>query len=279
MASMLSFYGQRAGLCIGLTTTLALAGCLGDSNGGNGDRDDLGGGSTDSAAFADLAGHWEGTGLNLFGGEVEAWDAQVRIRGDGTIDYIQEDFILLENLGPDGTRDRVYAYENENGRRQFIQLVNKAGTHALGITEDGRPMVLEKGGITTSFQAHALVGEWAGDMFAVEDFPPRLVERQSNIGFVVDSLGVATISVPGLCEGLTIEALELRQDPGFGQNYWIADDLIDTGEGSDCPSPADPSFTRVIMTPDESHIGLSICDRADEAANGCGLFLLERNNP
>ena len=262
-----------AALCIG-AAALLITGCLDNDDNGK-DRDELAGGSLDTSTFAALAGNWEGTGLNLFDGEVEAWSAQVVIGADGMIDYIHEDFLLLESLSPEVVQDRVYAYVDEEERREYVQLVNEAGTHALGITGDGRPMVLEKDGIASTFRGDSVVGAWTGEMFAVEDFPPRLVDRRGNVRLVVDSQGVSTVDVPGLCEGVTIEALEQRLDPGFGQNFWIAEGLIAGGAGSDCPT--EPSFARVIMSPDETHIGVSICDQEDEAANGCGLFLLKRD--
>ena len=260
-----------ATLCIG-AAALLITGCLDIDDNGQ-DRDELAGGSLEASTFASLAGNWEGTGLNL-GGEVEAWSAQVVIGADGMIEYIHEGFILLENLSPEVVQDRVYSYVDQEGQREYVQLVNPAGTHALGMTRDGRPIVLEKDGVASTFQADAVVGAWTGEMFAVEDFPPRLVDRRGNVRLVVDSQGVSTVDVPGLCEGVTIEALEQRLDPGFGQNFWITQGLIDGGVGSDCPT--EPSFARVIMSPDETHIGVSICDQEDEAANGCGLFLLKR---
>lgn len=276
MTLTLSSLNKHAVIGVGLAAALALSGCFSDDD-DNGEQDALDGGSSDTSAFAELAGHWVGTGLDLFDEDIVAWHTSPVILSDGTIDRIEADgFVVEENLSPEVSQDRIFAYSDDEGERAYIHLVSETGRHAFGITLGGRPLVLEKEGVATSFQANAVVGDWAGEMFAVDDFPPRVVERRGDVTVAIDSQNMLTLNVPGLCEGITTAALELQQDQSSGANYWTTEELIASGEGSECPDTSDPEFVRVLMTPDESHIGLSICGDRHDADGGCGLFLLER---
>ena len=270
-------------LGIGMTSLVLLSGCF-DSDSGNGDRDLMGDGTSgEQADFSALAGLWEGPVLFLRGSAsadgVDGMAGSIGILADGTIDFIRGDFTYAENLTPEREFQRIYSWQRQDGRREFIQLLNDARTHAMGITLDGRPILTERGGVQTTHPASAIVGDWQGDMFAVDDFPPRLVDREEDVTFTVHSDQTATLNIPGICQGIRLGAFEQSLDAQDGINYWLSEGLLmDVGEGADCPGSDVEQFARVILSPDATHIGLSACENPVEAAEGCGLFLMARTD-